>query len=87
MQLEGHIKDDIGVAEARLNIKVGKGTDKDDKAPLQEGTVRCPRRSTARATRFKLPNGGNPATVDYKDFVDLAKLQVGRTRTWCWNTG
>ena len=74
LPLEGKITDDVGVAEARLNLKVGKD-DKDDLAPLQESRS-LPAQEYRSRDAFKLPHGGNPTTVDYKDFVDLAKLKL-----------
>ncbi|HVS35647.1 MAG TPA: hypothetical protein VMS17_08695, partial [Gemmataceae bacterium] len=71
LQLEGEIKDDIGVAAAHLNLLIGK-VDKDDDAPLQEAQLLPPQEYRTRDA-FKLPHGGNPTRVEYKDFVDLAK--------------
>ena len=62
LQLEGNATDDFGVAEMWLNLKVENGP----ALPRQE--YRSPK-------EFQLPHGGNPTTVDYKDFVDLAKVR------------
>ena len=54
--------DDVGVAAARLNLKVDNGPT-------------LPRAGVPFADALKLPHGGNPTTVEYKDFVDLTKLK------------
>jgi hypothetical protein len=62
LQLEGTATDDIGVAEMWLNLKVDNG-------PV------LPRQEYRSPKEFQLPHGGNPTAVDYKDFVDLAKVR------------
>ena len=62
LELEGRATDDIGVAEMWLNLKVEKG-------PV------LPRQAYRSPKAFQLPHGGNPTSVDYKDFVDLAKVR------------
>jgi len=63
LNLEGNITDDIGVAAIRLNVQVVDGP----KLPPQEYRSR---------DKLKLPHGGNPTSVNYEDFVDLAKLKT-----------
>jgi len=62
LELEGAVTDDIGVAKIWLNLKAENGPE----LPRQE--YRSPK-------DFQLPHGGNPTAVDYKDFVDLAKVR------------
>ena len=61
LQLEGTATDDVGVAEMWLNLRVDNGPT----LPKQEYRSR---------DALKLPHGGNPTTVEYKDFVDLQKF-------------
>ncbi len=62
LELEGNATDDFGVAEMWLNLKAENG-------PV------LPRQEYRSSKEFQLPHGGNPTTVDYKDFVDLAKVR------------
>ncbi len=62
LELEGNATDDFGVAEMWLNLKTDNGP------PLPRQEYRSPK-------EFQLPHGGNPTAVDYKDFVDLAKVR------------
>ena len=61
LNLEGNVTDDVGVAAIRLNLQVVDGP----KLPPQEYRSR---------DKLKLAHGGNPTSVNYEDFVDLAKL-------------
>src|SRR5262249_8126416 len=63
LHLEGIAKDDVGVREMALRIKVENG---DELAPK-------PYRSEKE---LRLPGGGYPHVLDYKDFVDLTKLKA-----------
>lgn len=61
--LEGNVADDVGVAAIRLNMQVVDGP----KLPSQEYRSR---------DKLKLAHGGNPTSVNYADFVDLAKIKT-----------
>ncbi len=61
LNLEGNVTDDVGVAAIRLNLQVVDGP------KLSPQAYRS-------GDKLKLEHGGNPTSVHYADFVDLAKL-------------
>ena len=62
LELEGNAADDFGVAEMWLNLRAENGPE-------------LPRQPYRSPKEFQLPHGGNPTAVEYKDFVDLAKVR------------
>jgi hypothetical protein len=62
VDLEGVASDDIGVAGITLRMKVENGPVLEDRPYRSEKELR-------------LADGGFPNVLDYKDFIDLAKLQ------------
>lgn len=59
LRLEGSADDDYGLTALALKLTVG------------DGTLSFPYRA---GKSFRLPDGGDPTHLDYKDFVDLAKV-------------
>jgi hypothetical protein len=63
LQLEGTSSDDIGVKSLTLKMKLAEGRALQDKPYRTDKDIR-------------LPSGGYPLTLAYKDFVDLAKART-----------
>lgn len=62
LQLEGQASDDIGVKSLTLRMSL-------------LGNVKLQSKSYRSDDKIRLPHGGYPTALAYKDFVDLAKLK------------
>lgn len=69
LRLEGVARDDFGVASLVLHLKLEDGTMLKAK-PYREGKS------------FQLADNTFPQTLDYKDFVELEKVQLENGRLW-----
>jgi collagen type III alpha len=74
LQLEGKATDDIGVKSLTLRLQLADGR------KLQPKPYRSDR-------EIRLPAGGYPLTLAYKDFVDLAKVQTEDGRPFALEAG